>query len=307
MDGQGRYRNSFRYPLDSVLGSEAQVRLLRVLLVHRSEPLSVPDSARLAGLTPAGARRALDRLRTAGFVRRIGSGRVPTFSVREDAAGIRRLAQAFEEEQARYERFIALFKAAVSWPEVVAAWLEELPSSPSDAVQVRVVADVRSIPWIQDELRARLIVLEHEFDIIIEAEVHTRADAPAPPDGGVVLWGLAPQSDTEQPPSAATHAEVMHRELMMSKAIADLVRRDATLIDRARRHVVRLLGEDQGTAGSDLLEWRQLLESYSADRIADLLGSESSRAERLRQSSPFFAVLSSGERRTILQRMMEGS
>lgn len=89
----------------------------------------------------------------------------------------------------------------------------------------------------------------------------------------------------------------------MSKQIADMVRRDPTLVDRARRHVIRLLAEEQGMARSDTLEWRQLLESYSLERVADLLESESSRAERLRQSSPFFAVLTSSERDEVLARM----
>ncbi|MDO9108663.1 MAG: hypothetical protein Q7U89_06690, partial [Coriobacteriia bacterium] len=103
------------------------------------------------------------------------------------------------------------------------------------------------------------------------------------------------------------HGAAMQRELLMSKQIADMVRSDPTLVERARRHVIRLLNEEQGMARSDTLEWRQLLESYSPERVADLLGSESSRAERLRQSSPFFAVLTSSERDAILERMAGGS
>jgi DNA-binding MarR family transcriptional regulator len=303
VDDQGKLKSSMRYPLDYALGSQAQVRLLRVLLLHMSVPLSVSESARLAGLTAAGARRALNRLRVAGFVRRVGSGHAPTYAVRDDAAGIRALAQAFEEEQTRYDRFFAALKDAVSIPEVTAAWIEGLPVSTSDSVYVSAIVEVRAVSWIQDELRARLIGLEQGFDMIVEVAVYTRADAPTPRADATMLWGVAPGSQNTGHPPAKTHGAATRRELLMSKEIADMVRRDPTLVDRARRHVVRLLNEEQGMARSDILEWRQLLESYSPDRIADLLSSESSRAERLRQSSPFFAVLTSSERDAVLKEM----
>lgn len=303
MDDQSKLKSSVRYPLDYALGSEAQVRLLRVLLMHTKVPLSVSDSARLAGLTAAGARRALDRLRVAGFVRRVGSGHTPTYGVRDDAVGMRALAQAFEEEQTRYDRFLATLKDAVSIPEVTAAWIEGLPVGPSDSVYVSAVAEVRAVSWIQDELRARLIGLEQVFDMIVEVAVYTRADVPTPPADAIMLWGVISGSQKTGRSPAKTHEAATRRELLMSKEIADMVRRDPTLVDRARRHVIRLLNEEQGMARSDILEWRQLLESYSPDRVADLLSSESSRAERLRQSSPFFAVLTSSERDAVLEQV----
>ncbi len=299
MDDQSKLRSSARYPLDYALGSEAQVRLLRVLLMNLSVPLSVSEAARLAGLTAAGARRALDRLRVAGFVRRIGGGHASTYAVRDDAVGMLALAKAFEEERARYYRLIAALKDAVSIPEVTASWIDGLPVGSSDPVHVSAVADARAVSWIQDELRARLIGLEREFDMIIEVAVCTRADAPTPPADAIMLWGIVPGSQKTGRPPAKTHSAATRRQLLMSREIAGIVRRDPTLMERARRHVIGLIGEEQGMARSDLLEWRQLLEGYSPERIADLLESESSRGERLRQSSPFFAVLTSAERDAI--------
>ncbi|MDP2401686.1 MAG: hypothetical protein Q8M66_06880 [Actinomycetota bacterium] len=54
-------------------------------------------------------------------------------------------------------------------------------------------------------------------------------------------------------------------------------------------------------ATGDIAEWRQLLETYSPERLRDLLVSRSSRAERLRRSSPFFAVLTPDERDRVVQ------
>ena len=53
-------------------------------------------------------------------------------------------------------------------------------------------------------------------------------------------------------------------------------------------------------ATADLVEWRQLLQTYSSERLRDLLVSTSSRGERLRRSAPFIAVLTPEERDRLL-------
>jgi hypothetical protein len=87
----------------------------------------------------------------------------------------------------------------------------------------------------------------------------------------------------------------------MAQAIADMMKSDPSLARRALQHTNMLLHEGQGTANSDLGEWRQLLETYSGERLRDLLISRSSRADRLRRSSPFFAVLTPDERDRLLE------
>lgn len=89
----------------------------------------------------------------------------------------------------------------------------------------------------------------------------------------------------------------------MARGVAELMRSDPSLIKRAEQHLDRLLREGQGTAGGDITEWRQLLQTYSPERLRDLLVSTSSRAERLRQSSPFFAVLTADERDHLLAKI----
>ena len=116
-------RNILQYPLDAILGSEAQVRLMRVLLHEVDSSLSVADAARLAWLTPAGARKALERLEQAGFTERIGSGRAQKYGIRPDAPASVSLSRVFEEEQRRHDDFIGGLKTAVSLHDVSAAWV----------------------------------------------------------------------------------------------------------------------------------------------------------------------------------------
>ena len=68
-------QNSFRYPLNIIFGTEAQIRLLRVMTMEVNGPISIVDAAERADLTPLGARKAMKRLTSAGIVRAVGGGR----------------------------------------------------------------------------------------------------------------------------------------------------------------------------------------------------------------------------------------
>jgi len=64
-----------RNPLNQLLGTEANVRLIRALTNETEEPLSAPDIAARSGLTIQWTRKALKRLFKSGFVLRVGGGR----------------------------------------------------------------------------------------------------------------------------------------------------------------------------------------------------------------------------------------
>jgi DNA-binding IclR family transcriptional regulator len=74
--------DAIRYPLDELMGTHAGVRLLRLLAYDVDGPLSAPDAAERAGLTPSAARTTLEALARTGFVVRIGGGR-KMYQVRE--------------------------------------------------------------------------------------------------------------------------------------------------------------------------------------------------------------------------------
>lgn len=303
----GIQRSTLRYPLDEVFGSAAHIRLIRVLIHDVETPLGVADAARLAGLTPAGARKALERLEQAGLVERVGSGRAQKWDVKRDHALAQSLQRLFAQEQDRFDELTACLQQAVTLPEVRAAWIERVPLNLREPLNIGVIAEVEAVPWIHDELRARLIDVEGEFDLVIEVAEFTPADALTPGPDAVFLWGtpIGEGSGARRPPQ--THADADRRQLLMAEGVAELVRTDPSLIKRAKQHLDRLIHDGQGTAGGDVAEWRQLLEAYSPDRLRDLLLSSSSRAQRLRQSSPFFAVLTPSERDFIMARIEKGS
>jgi predicted transcriptional regulator len=290
-------RNVLRYPLDDLLGSAGQVRLLRTLVHEVDAPLGVSDAARLTGLTQAGARKALGRLEECGLVERVGGGRTQQYGPRAQEPLVRSLGRLFDEEQQRYDELLSSLQAALrGLHEAQGAWIERLPARPGDPLEIVVVADARSLSWLAEELRTRLVGIEKEFNLIIESAVFTRADAPTPSAGAPYLWTAEPDDMPASWQPAGTHREAEARSLLMARAVAELIRTDPSLTRRAAHHLDRLAHEGLGTAAGDIAEWRQLLGTYSPDRLRRLLVSNSSRAERLRQSSPFLAVLSPQER-----------
>lgn len=295
-------RSNLRYPLDEVLGTSALVRLLRVLVHDVGGPVSVTDAGRRAGLSAAGARKALGTLERLNVATRVGTGRALKFGPKEGNSYLPVLRQLFQEEQERYDALVRGLRDAVAIPEIRDAWMKGPSAETPQGLELEVVADAKALSWVGPELRARLAETEKRFDLIVEVNVFTRADSPDVPEGAVRLSvsGEGPLPPRSQGSARSDSTERSHR---MAQAIAGLVKSDPSLIRRALHHLDLLLVEDQGTATSDIAEWRTLLETYSTERIRDLLVSRSSRAERLRRSSPFFAVLTPDERDRVFREM----
>jgi hypothetical protein len=299
--------DALRYPLDEIVGSRAGVRLLRLLAHEVDSPLSAPDAADRAGLTSAGARRALERLVQTGFVVRVGGGRSEQYEMRAGEPLVDALRLLFQQEHDRYDIFVrGLRDLLEGTPDVVSAWIGREPTVFGDAVEITAVVEAASLPWIREHLRTGLAALENRFDQVIEMTVLTRADAPEPKLESIIpLAGVIP---LEWPPprvAPASHSEIDDRALRLSRGIAQLLRQDPSLAKRAQRHVERLVREDQGSASGDLREWAQVLATYSPERLRSLLVSTSPRAARLRQSSPFFAALTAEERDALVQSLEE--
>lgn len=296
-------RSSLEYPLDVMLGSAAHVRLMRVVLYEVGGPVSVTDAARMAGLSTTGARKAFEVLAGLGVVVRVGTGRAQKYGPTEDGPFASLLNQLFQQERRQYEELLRSLREAVAMPEVRSAWLRELPGADERTLELDVVAETKAFSWIGPELRTRLIPTEKRFDIIVEVNTFTQADGRQMPVDAVPIWGPTEVAAEDRSPGAQTHADSAERSWRTAQIIAEMMKSDPSLARRALQYTNMLLQEGQGTANSDLGEWRQLLETYSGERLRDLLVSRSSRADRLRRSSPFFAVLTADERDRVVEHL----
>jgi len=101
------------------------------------------------------------------------------------------------------------------------------------------------------------------------------------------------------------HAAAEQRSLELHRAVAERLRSDPALVERARDRVVRWLRE--GTVARPYGEaWLALL-GRPLDELTDFLVEPGERARRMRQTSPFAGALSPRERWGILRRMRERS
>lgn len=295
-------QDHLRVPLNELLGTPANVRLLRVLAEEVSGPVGAPEAAELAGLTEAGARQALKRLSRTSFVEQVGGGRAQRFRLRESDPLGESLRRLFREERSRYDAFNSrLREIFTGFAEVRAAWIHRHPVEPQQPVHVGVLAGSREIGYLREQLRQRILTTEEDFDTTIELHLFSRADLPEVDWRQVSLLAGHPPSgrDSGQAPRIPDQSVVCTTR--WSRAIAKMLERDPSLVKRARRHVELLLATEQGPASHDLQEWRDLLAHYSPQRVRDFLVSDSARAQRLRRSSPFFAVLNAEEREQLLE------
>jgi predicted transcriptional regulator len=299
VSGQG----PLRYPLNEIFGTQAHVRLLRVMANEVEGPLTVVDAARHAGLTVPGAKKALGKLLQSGFVSRVGGGRKHQYEIRRSERLMRIVVELFHAEKSRYEQLLAAIKQEIKnlIPPPQAAWIQATPMEINEPLTVGLLHESFHLSECVRRLRAGLHRVEKDFDLTIELEGHTKADIPELElDGVVALYGFLPRAsidtDQQRAKKTLTHRRKDRQLEKLSQRLADAIEKDTSLIRRAKDHIDRLLEENQGAAAGDIMEWRNILDTYSIRRLARFFTSSSERANRLRQSNPFFAILNDDER-----------
>ena len=103
-------QDPLRYPLNELLGIQANVRLLRVMANEVDGPLTTSDVAKRAGLTVPGAQKALGRLFRAGFISRVGGGRKHQYEICSSDRLMQATLKLFQAEKGRYEQLISTIK-----------------------------------------------------------------------------------------------------------------------------------------------------------------------------------------------------
>jgi predicted transcriptional regulator len=299
-------QNSLRNPLNELLGTEAHVRLLRVLASEVDGPLTPSNAAALAGLTIPGAHKALNRLLKSGIVVRVGGGRKHQYELRHSDALVKALLKLFQSEKDRYEALLSAIKEAIEKvvPYAHSAWIQEFPGVFGDPMIMGILHETRHLANYIHQLRKKLCQIERDFDLTIEVNGYTKADLPnLEADKVTSLYGFLPFPDKHSRDTDAahtTHEEKDQRLLELSCKLAEAIEHDTSLVRRAKEHVQRMLKKDHGLATKDIEEWRDILESYSIRRLSRFLTATSERANRLRQSNPIFAILNSEERRRLM-------
>jgi|SRR5579883_1504541 len=98
-----------------------------------------------------------------------------------------------------------------------------------------------------------------------------------------------------------SHEWIDQRSLALDQAIAAKLRTHPELLQRAKDTLQNWIRQRQPRAPQIMLEWQEILTTWSFEKILDLLTSSEQEPTRLRQSSPFCGILTQQERMEIFR------
>lgn len=157
-----------RFPATSLLGGEANVRVLRELVRHGAE-LSAPTIAKRAGLSRQHVLRIVNALAEAGAVERVGVGGHPSYRIRRGHPLHGGLEAIFRAEAERFSAVEDAIRSAAAGAEAV--WLYGSVARGDDSagsdVDVAVVIDAPDVEDVVDGIRARLREREDALGISV--------------------------------------------------------------------------------------------------------------------------------------------
>lgn len=305
------------YPLNGIVGTEANVRLLRVLALQGG-PFTAGELARRAMLGRTSVYPALRELEHVGMVEHIGTGPQRLVQLRSRHPLSRVIAELFRTEASRLDvLMIALRRLLSTLPHhPMSAWLDERPydSRNSDTLALYVVAGPEALETVTDYLNTHLAEVERKHDVHIAVHGLTRSELPqvldtlgAADNGSHLVAGIPPSALLEQsqsvarPSSLASHDEHDARSRKLALAIAAKLKADPGLMARAADRVKRRAKEAGAAERRELAEWTRILSTMSPARLQRFLVEDSERAVRLRQSLPALNLLTPSQRQAVLR------
>lgn len=106
------------------------------------------------------------------------------------------------------------------------------------------------------------------------------------------------------------HIRIEKRSIALHRAIADRIRTNPRLMEKARENLQKYLdqfAQENRPLPKSLLEWQDILTNRSREAVLEFLVSSGETAGRLRQSSPFAGILTPKERWKIYEAYRPGA
>ena len=313
MRSPSQSHSALRAPLNDILGTEVNVRILR-LLTTTSVPMSKAAVARRTALNASGVGRSIEELIDQGIIESLGTGSRRLYRLRKEHPLASPLIDLFAAELARFASIVDGLRSAVHRlkPPPRAAWIQgpvaDESDKPGDPVIVGILASAKSVDQTAEQLRAGVSALELAHDVTIHVQGLTSADCSALPtderedlEETVPLLGPGPLdllSDRHAENATSrqrSHGDLDRRALVLARAVAARLSEDPVLIERAQQHLERRLRQASARERKEHEEWDRILRTMSLARLKRFLVESSERATRLRQTLPFVDALSRKE------------
>ncbi|MBB4193764.1 hypothetical protein GGE45_004247 [Rhizobium aethiopicum] len=147
--------SALRFPLSTVFGNEANVRVMRELSLHGGQ-LSVGHLISRTSISRPPILAALATLASLRIVTEVGSGYARLFSLNRDSPFFAPVQALFETEERRFADILAAVKecASLFGDKVVAAWIfgsvARREDNTSSDLDVALIADTPDIETIQN-------------------------------------------------------------------------------------------------------------------------------------------------------------
>ncbi|REL24511.1 ArsR family transcriptional regulator [Rhodohalobacter sp. SW132] len=302
--------SALKTPLNEILGYPGNVRILRSM-IERQNAMSYSELAERTDISLPGVHKVVNRLLKTGIIAYRGSGKRQLIAAREEHPLFEALSGLFHAEKERVESLHAAIKQEIGKlnPQPLSAWMygktAQGKDQYGDPLQIALFGKLISIDPVTDQFKERMAEsgIESKYDITIQITGITQADLDENHitlhEGYEMLWGVDPIFFAEGrrgTTGLTTHAELDLQSLQAGKAWAKLIKIYPEIIRRTIRHLEKQVSETESGVKGELTEWKHLLESASLQRLAKFLESEDEKAVRLRQSTPFWQIITEDER-----------
>lgn len=304
-------------PLNEAFGTQANVRILRVLALQNSS-LTAGELAKRAMLGRTSIYPALHELERAGVIEFIGAGARKLVQLRGNYPLSRILKKLFRVEARQFDELATALRKLISGMSngPISAWIDRGGEDPESAetLTLYVVAAPEELNRLTDYLNERLTDLERKHDVhiavhgIMPSELQTlHRTLSTMLDTTILLGGVPPVALLERSRSTAkastivSHSQHDARSRRLAVAIAAKIRRDPGLIAAAEERVRRRAREASPRERRELAEWIRILSTMSPARLRRFLLENSERAIRLRQTLPALNFLSPVERDAVMR------
>lgn len=312
-----RSQSALQTPLNSILGTEANVRLLRVLTTARN-PIAAGELAKRAHLGRTTIYPALNTLEKTGIVEFTGVGahRQARFRRRHPLA--KPLLELFMAEAKRVDELIAALREMFNEisPGPTAAWLEGVADADEQEeghIGLWIVADPKVVSTITRRLNDTVARIERPYGVHFEIHGITRSELEARArnqmarlSAAIVLNGVPPMAlitaSHKQSLSAPLmyHSEHDVRARRLAVAIAAKLKWDPTLVRVAQAHIQNRMKTASASERAELQEWSRIFSAMPPRQIQSFLLESGERSQKLRQTLPALGLLTPVERQAVL-------
>ena len=300
--------SSLRFPLTDILGSKSNVLALREL-IKIEDSVSHSKIINRTGLSKQGTYDVISKLNKLGITEYAGSGGSKQIRLRKEYPLTKDIIRLFKAEENYFNQLIQYLKNEVENLKVKpkSAWIYGKVASGvedyGDPLQVALFSDLKTVDKIVREFKELLFSsnIESKFDVTIEVKGITIADEDElKKRDKILLWGtdaIYYLNDSEsEAKELRSHQILDERSLTDIKAWINFLNTHPEIIERTKTYLENKINSETSGVKNELKEWKRILENMSFQRLKKFMQSESERSTRMRQSLPFWPVLSEIEK-----------